>query len=62
MNEPVVLSHRAQLLEQRAGLVNEPERPAEVERALRAYRRAGFLEVAEHEGERRFVEMERNAE
>jgi [ribosomal protein S18]-alanine N-acetyltransferase len=32
------------------------------ERALRAYRRAGFREVAEHEGERRFVEMERNAE
>jgi RimJ/RimL family protein N-acetyltransferase len=32
------------------------------ERALRAYRRAGFREVAEHEGKRRFVEMERNAE
>ena len=32
------------------------------ERALRAYRRAGFRAVAEREGERRFVEMERNAE
>jgi [ribosomal protein S18]-alanine N-acetyltransferase len=32
------------------------------ERALRAYRRAGFRAVAEHEGERRFIEMERNAE
>ena len=32
------------------------------ERALRAYSRAGFREVAEHEGERRVVEMERNAE
>jgi ribosomal-protein-alanine N-acetyltransferase len=32
------------------------------ERALRAYRRAGFLAVAEHEGRRsRFVEMERPA-
>ena len=31
------------------------------ERALRAYRRAGFREVAEHEGKRRFVEMERPA-
>jgi RimJ/RimL family protein N-acetyltransferase len=32
------------------------------ERALRAYRRAGFREVAEHEGhESRFVEMERLA-
>lgn len=32
------------------------------ERALRAYRRAGFRTVAEHEGKRRFVEMERSAE
>jgi RimJ/RimL family protein N-acetyltransferase len=32
------------------------------ERALRAYRRAGFREVGEHEGRRsRFVEMERPA-
>jgi ribosomal-protein-alanine N-acetyltransferase len=32
------------------------------ERALRAYRRAGFREVAEHEGQKsRFVEMERSA-
>lgn len=31
------------------------------ERALRAYRRAGFRAVAEHEGRSRFVEMERPA-
>jgi ribosomal-protein-alanine N-acetyltransferase len=31
------------------------------ERALRAYRRAGFRVVAEHEGKSRFVEMERPA-
>ncbi|MDX6485583.1 MAG: [ribosomal protein S18]-alanine N-acetyltransferase [Gaiellaceae bacterium] len=31
------------------------------ERALRAYRRAGFREVADHEGERRVIEMERPA-
>jgi [ribosomal protein S18]-alanine N-acetyltransferase len=32
------------------------------ERALRAYRRAGFREVAEHEGKKsRFIEMERSA-
>jgi RimJ/RimL family protein N-acetyltransferase len=32
------------------------------ERALRAYRRAGFREVAEHEAQKsRFVEMERSA-
>jgi [ribosomal protein S18]-alanine N-acetyltransferase len=31
------------------------------ERALRAYRRAGFEEVSEGEGESRFVEMERQA-
>ena len=31
------------------------------ERALRAYRRAGFREVPEEEGQSRFVEMERPA-
>src|SRR5207244_6346240 len=31
------------------------------ERALRAYRRAGFRAVAEHEGKSRFIEMERPA-
>jgi RimJ/RimL family protein N-acetyltransferase len=31
------------------------------ERARRAYRRAGFEEVAQHDGESRFVEMERPA-
>jgi [ribosomal protein S18]-alanine N-acetyltransferase len=31
------------------------------ERALRAYRRAGFREVREHDGRRRFIEMERDA-
>jgi RimJ/RimL family protein N-acetyltransferase len=31
------------------------------ERALRAYRRAGFREVQRHEGRSRFVEMERDA-
>jgi ribosomal-protein-alanine N-acetyltransferase len=31
------------------------------ERAQRAYRRAGFREVAEHEGRSRFIEMERPA-
>ena len=31
------------------------------ERALRAYRRAGFRGVAEHEGRSRFIEMERPA-